>query len=161
MIWATVSSWSCFCWLCRASPSLAVKNIINLNLLWATWWCPCVESSPVLLEESVCYDRCILLANLLVFSLLHSVLQGQICLYWGWFSIYLIILRPISLVPSDMIRPRYLIDCWQSWAFPLMLYKYSQPKSLGSLLGLVSKFPPSQHRTEYHLHIVALLPHSY
>ena len=30
MIWATVSSRSCFCWLNRASPSLAAKNIINL-----------------------------------------------------------------------------------------------------------------------------------
>ena len=29
MIWATVSSRSCFCWLYRASPSLAAKNIIN------------------------------------------------------------------------------------------------------------------------------------
>ena len=28
MIWATVSSWSCFCWLYRASPSLAAKTII-------------------------------------------------------------------------------------------------------------------------------------
>ena len=27
MFWATVSSWSCFCWLYRASPSLAAKNI--------------------------------------------------------------------------------------------------------------------------------------
>ena len=50
MIWATVSSWSCFCWLYRASPSLAAKNIINLILLLAIWWCPCVESSLVLLE---------------------------------------------------------------------------------------------------------------
>ena len=30
MIWATVSSCSCICWLYRASPSLAAKNIINL-----------------------------------------------------------------------------------------------------------------------------------
>ena len=30
MIWATVSSRSCFCWLYRAFPSLAAKNIINL-----------------------------------------------------------------------------------------------------------------------------------
>ena len=30
MIWATVSSWSYFCWLYRASPSLAAKNIISL-----------------------------------------------------------------------------------------------------------------------------------
>ena len=29
MIWTTVSSQSCFCWLCRASPSLTAKNIIN------------------------------------------------------------------------------------------------------------------------------------
>ena len=57
MIWATVSSWSCFCWLYRASPSLATKNIINLISVLATWWCLCVESSLVLLEEGVCYDH--------------------------------------------------------------------------------------------------------
>ena len=39
MIWATVSSWSCFYWLYRASPSLAAKNIINLILLLTIWWC--------------------------------------------------------------------------------------------------------------------------
>ena len=33
MIWATVSSWSCFCWLYKASPSLAAKNIISLILV--------------------------------------------------------------------------------------------------------------------------------
>ena len=42
MIWATVSSQSCFCWLYRASPSLAAKNIINLILVLTIWWCPCV-----------------------------------------------------------------------------------------------------------------------
>ena len=83
MIWATVSSWSCFCWLYRNPPSLAAKNIISLILVLTIWWCPCVESSLVLLEEGVCYDQCILLANntLLTFALLHSVLQGQICLF--------------------------------------------------------------------------------
>ena len=59
MIWATVSSWSCFCWLYRASPSLAAKNIINLISVLTIWWCPCIESSLVLLEEGVCYDQCI------------------------------------------------------------------------------------------------------
>ena len=44
MIWATVSSWSCFCWLYRASPSLAAKNIINLISVLTISWCPCVES---------------------------------------------------------------------------------------------------------------------
>ena len=34
----------------------------------------------MLLEESVCYDQCILLAQLLAFPLLHFVLQGQTCL---------------------------------------------------------------------------------
>ena len=79
--WATVSSQSCFCWLYRDSPSLAAKNIINLILVLTTWWCPCVESSLVLLEEGICYDECVLLAKtLLAFALLHVVLQGQICL---------------------------------------------------------------------------------
>ena len=45
MIWATVSSSYCFCWLYRASPSLAAKNIINLISVLTIWWCPCVESS--------------------------------------------------------------------------------------------------------------------
>ena len=56
MIWATVSSRSCFCWLYRASLSLAAKNIINLILILTTrwsvsidylltvWWCPRVGS---------------------------------------------------------------------------------------------------------------------
>ena len=39
MVWATVSSWSCFCWLYRASPSLAAKNIINLISVLTIWWC--------------------------------------------------------------------------------------------------------------------------
>ena len=47
MIWATVSSRSCFCWLYRVSPSLAAKNIINLISVLTIWWCPCVESSLV------------------------------------------------------------------------------------------------------------------
>ena len=64
IIWATVSSQSCFCWLYRNSPSSAAKNIISLISLLAIWWCPCVESSLVLLEEGVCYDQCIFLAKL-------------------------------------------------------------------------------------------------
>ena len=34
MIWATVSSRSCFYWLCRASPSSVTKNII----IWFQYW---------------------------------------------------------------------------------------------------------------------------
>ena len=64
MIWGTVISQSCFCWLYRASPSLAEKTIINLISVMTIWWCPCVESSLVLLQEGVCYDQCVLLAKL-------------------------------------------------------------------------------------------------
>ena len=63
MISATVSFCSCFCWLYSISPSLAAKNIINLILVLTIWWCPCVESFLVLLEDGVCYDQCVLLAN--------------------------------------------------------------------------------------------------
>ena len=63
IIWATVSSRSCFCWLYRASPSLAAKNIINLISVLTIQWCPCVESSLVLLEEGVYNDQCVLFAN--------------------------------------------------------------------------------------------------
>ena len=80
MIWATVSSRSCFCWLCRASPFLAAKNIINLISVLTIWWCPCVALSLVLLEKGVCYDQHFLLVKLLAFALLHFVLQGQTCL---------------------------------------------------------------------------------
>ena len=65
MIWPTVSSWTCFCWLYISSPSLAAKNIINLSSVLTIWWCPCVELSLVLLEEGVCYDQCFLLAKLI------------------------------------------------------------------------------------------------
>ena len=64
LIWAIVSSWSCFCWLYRASPSLAAKNIIKLIMVLIIWWCPYVESALVLLEEGFCYDQCIFLAKL-------------------------------------------------------------------------------------------------
>ena len=69
MIWATFSSQSCFCWLYRVSPTSATRKIISLILVLAIWWCPCVESSLVLLKENVCYDQYILLAKLLAFAL--------------------------------------------------------------------------------------------
>ena len=48
----------------RASPSLAAKNVINLISVLTILWCPCIELSLVLLEESICYDQCVLLATL-------------------------------------------------------------------------------------------------
>ena len=46
MIWATVSSRSCFCGLYRASPSSAAKNINPISVL-TIWWYPGVELSRV------------------------------------------------------------------------------------------------------------------
>ena len=51
MIWATVSSKSCFCWLYTAFPSSAIKNVINLISVMTIWWGPCVKSSLVLLKK--------------------------------------------------------------------------------------------------------------
>ena len=62
----TWSSWSepqsapglVFCWLYRASPSSAAKNMISWISVLTIWWCPCIE------EEGVCYDQCILFEKL-------------------------------------------------------------------------------------------------
>ena len=80
-IWATLSSRSCFCWLYRASPSSAAKNIINLISLLTTGWCPCVESSLVVVGRgSLLWPVHSICKTLLAFVLLHFVCQGQICL---------------------------------------------------------------------------------
>ena len=50
-IWATVTLWSCFCWLYRTSPSLAAKNIINMILVFTIHWCSCVELFLMLLKR--------------------------------------------------------------------------------------------------------------
>ena len=79
MIWATVSSQSCFCWLYRASPSLATKNHSDFAIDHLVMSMCRVFSCVV---ERGCFLRsvCSLGKTLLVFALLHSVLQGQICL---------------------------------------------------------------------------------
>ena len=61
-IWDTVSPGLYFddC----TSPSLAAKNIFSLISVLTIWWCPCVESSLVLLWEDVCYDQCVVLTKL-------------------------------------------------------------------------------------------------
>ena len=109
MIWATVSSRSCFCWLYRASPSLAAKNIINLILVLTIWWYPCVESSLVLLEEGVCYDQ--------------------------WFSCQ----NSISLCPASfrIPRPNLPVTSGVSW-LPTFAFQSPIMKRT-SLLGVSSK----------------------
>ena len=88
--WATVSSWSCFCWLYRASPSLPVKNITSLILLLTIWWCPHVFSCAVG-RGSLLWPVRSLGKTLLAFALLHFVLQGQICLLLQVFLYFLLL----------------------------------------------------------------------
>ena len=73
MIWAIVSSWSCFCWLYRASPSLAAKNIINLILVLTIWWCPCVESS------LVCWKRVLAMTSAFSWQSSISLFPASFC----------------------------------------------------------------------------------
>ena len=102
MIWATVSSQSYFCWLYRASQSLAAKNIISLVSVLTVWWCPCVECSLLLLEEGVCYDQCILLAKL----------------YWAnwgivhWPSIGTVFFKSVEVIKDkEKVKKKKLQDC--------------------------------------------------
>ena len=91
MIWATISSRSCFCWLYRVSSSLAAKNIINLSLVLTIWWCPCAESSHVVGRGSLLWPVYSFCRTILAFALLHSVLQGQICLLLQGFLDFLLL----------------------------------------------------------------------
>ena len=59
---------------------MSAKNIINLISVLTIWWCLCVESSLVLLQEGVFYDHCALGKTLLALALLPFVSQGQTCL---------------------------------------------------------------------------------
>ena len=81
MIWATVSSQSCFCWLYRASPSSAAKNIINLtSVIDHLVMSMCRVISCVVGRECLLWPVCSLGKALLPFALLHFVLQDQTCL---------------------------------------------------------------------------------
>ena len=91
MIWATVRSPSCFCWVYRACASLAAKNIIKLISVLTIWWCPCVVFSCVVGRGCLLWLVCFLGKTLLAFALLHSVLQGQICLLLHVFLDFLLL----------------------------------------------------------------------
>ena len=81
MIWAIVSSRSCFCWLYRTSPSLATKHIINMILVFTIWRCPFFRVfSCVVGRGCLPWPVSSLGKTLLAFAVFHSVLQGQICL---------------------------------------------------------------------------------
>jgi len=118
MIWATVRSQSCFCWLYRASPSLAAKNIIQLISVLTIWWCPYVESSLVLLEDGVCYD-----------------------LWFSWQN-------SVSLCPASFCTPRLNLPVTQgvSW-FPTFAFQSPMMKRTSFLCVLVLEGLIDLHRT--------------
>ena len=84
MIWATVSPWSCFCWLYRASLSSAAKDIVSLLLsrvcLFATAWVSaCQASLPIINSQ-----------NLPKLMSIESVMPSN----------HLILCHPLLLLPS-------------------------------------------------------------
>ena len=78
MVWATVCSRSCFCWLYRASPSLAAKNIISLISVLTFGDVHVLSSLGVIGRGCLLWPVCSLDQTLLEFALLYFVLQGQI-----------------------------------------------------------------------------------
>ena len=85
MIWATVRSWFCFCWLYRASPSGCKENNQSDfgidHLVMSTYR----VFSYVIGRTCLLWSVHSLGKTLLAFALLHSVLQGQICLLFQVF----------------------------------------------------------------------------
>ena len=75
MIWVIVSSRSCFCWLCRASPSSATKNIINL----------------IFSIDHLVMSMCTVI----------SCIIGRVCLLWPVCSLG----KTVSLCPASFCTP--------------------------------------------------------
>ena len=127
MIWATVSSWSCFCWLYRVSPSLAAKNIINLILVLTIWWCACVESSLVFLEGCA---KILKSGDHFIFS------QGSEASLSLWEFPNLL---PGLMDQSGTEKPAwfggYLVLQWQNWRL----------ESLSHIAGFLLKYLLSKH----------------
>ena len=133
MIWATVSSQSCFCWLYKASSLLAAKNIINLILILTIWWCPYVVFSCVVGRGCLLWPLCSLDKTLLAFDLLCFVLQGYICL-----------LLHISWLPTF------------SFKSPIMNCRVGPLKMDGSWWRVLKKRSPLEKRMANHFSILAL-----
>ena len=91
MIWATVSSRSCFCWQYKAA-SLTAKNILSLILVLIfvlmilIWWCPWVVISYVVGRGCLLWPVCSLGKTLLAFALFFCTLSPNMpvtpCISW-------------------------------------------------------------------------------
>ena len=118
MIWATVSSRSCFCWLSRASPSLAAKYTINLISVLTIWWCPCVESSCVVGKGCLLWPVYSLGKTLLAFDLYLLYSKAKLACY----SRYLLTSYFCTATPYDgMIWFLFLHFCFYSGLLSIFL----------------------------------------
>ena len=142
MIWATVSSQSCFCWGYRASPSLAANNIINLISVLTIWWCPRIESC-VVGRGCLLWPVCSLGKSLLAFDLFHFVLQGQIWLLLQvslelpTFAFQSHIMKRTSLLVvsckrSYLIKHILALHCKLKWLWPNIKEAFSKLMSLNT-----------------------------
>ena len=81
IIWATVSSRSCFCWLYRASPSLAAKYNQSDFSVGHLVMSMCRVFSCVVGRGCLLWPVCSLGRTLLAFALLHSILKAKFACY--------------------------------------------------------------------------------
>ena len=121
MIWATVSSQSCFCWLYRASPSLTTKNIINLISVLTIWWC-CRVFSCVVGRGCFLWPVCSLGKTLLAFALLHLYSKAKFAFYYKCFLTFYF----CRIGPSKWwYRIRWpLKSCSSVWLYKLMNWNF-------------------------------------
>ena len=70
---------------------LAAKDIINLISVSTIWWCSCMVFSCVVGRRCLLWLVRSLGRTLLAFALLHSILQGQICLLLQVFLHFLLL----------------------------------------------------------------------
>ena len=144
MIWATVSSWSFFCWLYIASLSLTAKNIIIWFQYWPSLMTMCRLFSCVVGRGCLLWLLCSLGKTLLAFDLLHFVLQGQICLLL-YISLYFLLFIPVPYDEKDMLL---LFECWDTWLGPLnwlMAKLICEKTNLHSLKGKIRSYSKINH----------------
>ena len=81
IVWATVSSQSCFCWLSRASPSSAAKNHTDFSIDYLVR-SVCKVISHVVGRGCLLWPVYSFGKMLLALVLLHTVFQGQIYMFY-------------------------------------------------------------------------------
>ena len=91
MIWATVSSSSCFCWEYNRSFSIFGFKEHNLISVLTIWWCPGAVISWVVGKGCLLWPACSL-DKAVRLCCLHFVLQDQTCLLF-WVSLDFLILH--------------------------------------------------------------------